>query len=241
MTDKRIATGLEELDRDLERLFELERSGKLEEVQEALEGRQLDERDLLSIVPEEILRLTLHLLQPFQYSLILDNCREEARPFLEEARRIVDTRLAGLLKQPGVVGLSRRMLRGGEKQMPGGIELNVVEHIVPLPIQIPKEGSPLKLVPAFRIWFLGKDEKVLLDCTLNWDQILFVVYGLLKPLVFDMERWQDQATRSQIDLGTLRDRISGRIGEIHRFMERVMDLAPAYDIEPEGNSSAMET
>jgi len=236
----KITTGIEQLDKDISILFELRDSGKLKEIQKIIEQPELTTEKVFSVIPKEVIRLAVLVSQETNYSQVLEKCSEDGKVQLEEARDLLRNYLSQLINDRTIVRkVIDKIIEKTQKDEGPFLNLNSIISISSIPTLFPTDDGTL--LPALRIGLEGKGGKVLLDTTLDWDDVLLVASGFLQALEKDFERWKDSANRGEISVASLSHSIADRLGEIRETFVELENNAAAYGISVKKvNKTAMQ-
>ena len=95
-----VDTGFEQLDGDLTVLFDLADSGRLESIAASVGDLSLKSEELAQLVPDSLLRIAFALSDSEEYAQLRSEVHEPARPVLETAKALVESKLKPLLSHP---------------------------------------------------------------------------------------------------------------------------------------------
>ena len=183
MAQAKINTGIKKLDDDLQALFDVVSSDKLQEIKAAIANPSLSEDELFAVVPQAIVRVLLALREPSSYRSLMGQVPAEAKPILEKAKEAVEKHFSDVLKHPGI--LCRFSPPGTAEEASPLLEaLNVIlglDHFSSW------TGTPPKMRPVSRLVFLSTDDRVILDSLCDWDDLLQLVRSIIEILCCEME------------------------------------------------------
>ena len=225
MADPIPPTGSGILDDDLKRLLEFSEEPDLSKRLARAADPSLSVDDIVSIVPLSALRMAKGLfeLNENEYRQMRDGVPTEAQPFLDRARQFAIDQLAPVVQHPSVQALGQQVageLTNVQGPNSASTRFNVVAGVHHALFLIPHEGQ---LVPSIRLFLDAHNNKQLIDCTLELDNLAFLVSGLVQALKSGM------AATKTID-GACRLTLSEAGNQ--RLRERLGELADGcHDIE----------
>ncbi len=232
MPELNIDTGRSELDGDLRVLFDLHESGRLADIRSELVSAELSLKQFTEKVPGELLRIGTALSNPLNYTAVLDEVADKARPILENARQIVETELTEILSHPlGFKHLDRFLKAERDEKKPlSGLAKSL--HVVgAIDGALQWLGEPPELAPAVRIAFLNREREVLLDTSLHWNDLFYVIGGLLTIATRSLEAGRVLHDKGQLALDSeLLGKLAAQLNEIDSSLRAIRALARAYDI-----------
>ena len=96
--------------------------------------------------------------------------------------------------------------------------------------ELVRDKALSKEVPAVRMGLRERRKKLLLDTTVDWDDVLFLAAGLVTLLAEQFERWESLQEGGQLELPD-REEMSEKIGRLEASLKRVKKLAPSYGVK----------
>jgi len=192
MKTSRMNTGNEQLDSDLKALFAFLSSSKKGSAATAIKDHSLSERELIEHIPLPVIRIAYALTEARNFKSILDDARRSIRPSLKKARALVKREFPGLTSHPSVQGVITRAVR---RTTP--LKLNVIRR---MNWSVQWWGTPPELTPAIRVGFLDKNDELLLDTSMDWDDALYVINSLSEMVRKQMEVSSSLAKAKLLDL-----------------------------------------
>ena len=234
MAKRQFDTGREELDRDLTLLFEVTSEEEaLANIQAALANETLSVEDLNKVLPGRLWGLLARLWTPSHYQQLLDNTSVEARPDIEEARRIVVQHLTDLFRHPAYVAAFAVLAAKGleaEKGDEGSSHLwdslRVISGIAHVPSW---DGPQPHFEPAVRVLFFDDGKKVLLDTTADWDTLLFLARSLAEIFAKQLKSGENLVEHIELEAKE-KNKLASNLRKLESVLERIKKLAPVYGI-----------
>ena len=218
----------QQVEQDLGLLLPVLEPARLEELARGLADQDLKEEDLDRLIPFRALRLASALSVPAYLSVILEGLNDPAlKASLERARDAIAPLMSKVITHPTVVKrMGSEGAKSTTKQAPKITDaFNVISRISHLPMSILSD-SPERPKPVARVAFYGQ-ERLLLESTLEWDDLAFVAKALLTILNGQMRQWQGLATEGRIDRGSLQA-VDRHLSAIHEVMAQIAALRPSY-------------
>lgn len=234
MPKSEINTGFAQLDSDLTDLFAVLEGEVLPRIKDGLAKNTLTKAELGSLFPRGAFKLSVALSSAPNYALIVTGKSKQARGVIDNARDLVSKELKDLLTHPIAV----ERLRGLESEdaqdekSPLGENLNSISRTEHAHMWF---GTPEALVPAVRIGFISRSRRLLLDSTLQLDDLAFVAVTMVKILAEMMERAEKLARDKRINVGDA-DKLGDRLRTIEEHLTKAKKLAHVYGIEINGAS-----
>jgi hypothetical protein len=227
MVEKKIRTGIEQLDEDLIGLFELcDDNNRLDAVKNAIANKDITTEEFAKIVPESIVRLSVALNGP-QYNLfLLEKIREDSISLVEQAKNLLDKHFPNLFENKAAKSTLKK-----EMAEPPESEESLADKVISgVGYYCKWDGAPPKLTPAIHISFKNKKRKILLDSVLEWDDLSFVVETLTGAFVDLLEKGKALVELGQLDLSEAA-KVGERIGRTFEDLEKVKKLAHSYKVK----------
>jgi hypothetical protein len=234
-------TGITKLDEDLKGLFEFAESKKLDEAKRVLSDPKSSFEDLIGNLGKPVIRLAIALQNDLKYGVLLHKCSLEARESIERARNLVKEHLSKVPSHPAVIAKAVESTEDGDGveqdkgEQVSSLGLNPISRITPAPILFRLKSG--KIAPSVRIGLVNsRQNERLLDTTLDWEDILFVLAAFMEILADELDHVHSVVELSKLalpDKGSMVERLSS----IREAWERVQRLAPLYGIEsPSSNT-----
>jgi hypothetical protein len=227
--DASTGTGSERLDQDLQTLFELDKAGRLAAVVKDAADPNLSPEDFAQLVPDSLLRIAFGLSDPEEYASLQSRVPDVARPDLERAKKLAETELKPLLSHQHAPERIRNLLRKSAESLTGlAKELRTITAIQSLKVWC---GSPPELAPGVRLSFCDRTSRLLLDTTLGWDDLFFLISGLLEVAVDVLNSGRGLFEGGQLDFdATNQRRVAERLESIEASLNKIREMAPTYHI-----------
>ena len=207
-------------------LFDLQASGQLAAIQRRIGSPGLTLEEFNRIVPDGLLRITAALLSPVNYNLLIKS-HKQASDVLAKARNVVRDVGAMILEHPHAAD---RFAVMDEKPAPESKGLAVTLHNISGLQGIQTwMGNPPALRPALRIGFLDRTQQTLLDTTLLWHDLFFVIHDLARRTADSFEAARLLANKGQLQVDNI-EKIGEMIPKIDAELTRIRNLAPLYGI-----------
>jgi hypothetical protein len=207
-------TGYPELDADLGLLFDLEGRGDLD---------GLDIEELVQKIGIRPVRLAYFLTEDGAF--IERYARADPgklRPILNRARNIASTLFGYIFNNPDRREEFEVFLKGSSPAEHAFYkQLRVIEKVFTFSEWRLFEGFAM---PRLRVSFINGDDEVLLDCSLDWDDLIFVSSRLIDELRDDLENLDLLApvVRERLNLKSeFGARISSRIKELEVNLQHI--------------------
>src|SRR5258708_12472467 len=179
MSQRRVETGIQSLDRDLTVL-----QGFLESLAAPLELSTSQEsyslKELWAIVPKAALDAASALSDMEQFEELKETSRPGSVPELEELRKEVETKLGAFLRDQRVIAATEQ---SDEVEVDPGEEVNSPTSLGAIPLLV---QEPNNLEPILRV-FIRHKQRVIADMTMDWDDLAFLSWGLLDYLLKHLE------------------------------------------------------
>ena len=233
MPELEIDTGNEQLDADLRQLFSLSESGRLQKLSSTC--ATLSDAEFQESVPDRLLRIVAAFAEASEFEELL-KLLPESESILKRAKAITDEFGPPLLLHP--LATKRvaiiKQAAGDSSTEPLASSLRVIRTIQHVYTWF---GTPPKLVPGVRIAFVNKRGNLLLDTSLDWDDLLFVIDGLLRIAAGGMREARALAEQQQLELGD-RAKLGRRIATCQESLAEIMTLARSCGIQAGAESSS---
>jgi hypothetical protein len=226
MAELEVNTGDDALDEDLKLLFEVCATDRAEDIRKAIVDQKVSDEEFVALVPESLARIAYALGNPSVSPALSEAIRPEARPLLERAKALVDEKLRFLVTDPRTLA----RLQGGisdQPMHPLGENLNVIANISQVTHWW---GSPPNLTPAIRIGLINARKRLLLDTTVDWHELAYLISGLTHVLSAAMSAGQELAKLNLVKVDQA-EAIAQRIREAQESLDKIKSLGPLYRIE----------
>ena len=229
MPEKDIKTGFEELDNDLQTLFEVCESGKLKAIKEAIADLSLSNEQFEEIVPIAIPRLAYGFLTDEVYQELLKQLPKSAVAVVEKAKSLIEKHFPGILEHPVVESwLEEEDL---EEETLVRDKLNTISRITWLETWVRGEEGG-KRVPSVRIGFNNEQGKIVLGSTLEWEELSTRATSVTGVFAGMLEDNKQLAEANQLDLSRGKG-VAKQIEDMQRHLDEIRDFAPAFGINVE--------
>lgn len=232
-------TGIETLDKDIAFLFNLKPS-KFKTFEKVVSNKAATIKELKDNIPPEIFNLVFHILPDSTYDTLVRQSPKTGKQLIKKARNLVMTHLADLLYHPAVVEFLVSQVttqkNDDEKEKTPSLNLNIIHTISPAPTLFADKDDPERLTPAVRIGFLDRRRKVLLDTTLDWDDMLFVASVFLKTLASELEKRQSLAKSGILKMYDQKQ-IRDKIFSVQDSLKKIKKFATIYGINIKSTAS----
>lgn len=178
MPSNPISTGMPKLDKDLQDLLGALGDERRAATIAALANHSLSSAELMSQVGEGTMRLGMMLVSTEDYGSLRERCAQDSRELLDRANELAQRYLESLPKHPAAASwLANRAEEIAAKRntrFPNAVVALRANH------QFIVESDAL--VAATRVHLLGAADNILLDMTLDGDDIAFLIEGLSSVL-----------------------------------------------------------
>jgi hypothetical protein len=232
-------TGFKNLDADLQTVFDLEKAGRLAAIVRDAANSNLTSEEFSRLVPDGLLRIAFGFSNSEGYARLLPRVHEAARPTLERAKTLVERELKPLLSNHLAKDRFEDLTKPAETLTGLAKELRTIAAIQTL-----KEwsGSPPTLVPGVRLGFLDRNSRLLLDTTLSWDDLFFLIEGLLEVAFDAMDSGRALFQAGQLDFDENdRRKFRERLNSLEASLNKIREVAPVYGITPQtGDNESTE-
>jgi len=228
-----INTGNEMLDSDLKELFQVAAGPRLQAVHGAIKKRNLSEPDFAKIAPPSVIRVTHALTDPENFKSLLKQCPVEVHPLLKKAKGLAQKEFSDLPSHPAA---SRILEKEAEDKKPR-LNYNTISRISWISEWV---GKPPKLLPTVRIGLRDRRDELLLDTTVDWDDLLYLIQGLSRILTEHMEESLELGRASLLEIPD-KGELSNKIGNTRANLDRLLELAPEFDIEVDSEKESEKT
>lgn len=233
MPTERIATGSERLDQSLQSLIAILGSNRLNEVKSEFGKTAKALEQFFGVLGDDQLLAAYTLLSQTGFADVLSHAPAEHHEALTQARERVEKELGDILRNPFVRAkaqsaikpapdLSRRVLDPVQKahHAIGGI---AYAHSW--------AGSAPELSPVTRLLFLDKDKDVLLDSTLDLQEVLFAGKSLVAIAVDALKDGSELQKHGLLKLPEKKS-ISEGLRELEKNLVTLQELIEAQYAPP---------
>jgi|GEM_PF-5898410 len=219
-------TGIQKLDRDLETLLSLDDPEKLEEIRELNKKSNPTIGDILSVVDPEAIRLSAALLSDEIFEDLKSKIKSDSSDLLLKAKQFAKENLEELVNKDII---QDDFFRNDEIDdfHPLSESLNIITSISGASNWIVQKNN---LVPAIRCVFSNsRRKKVLLESTLDWEDILFITEGLLELLQDDIENasnFLDKKTLKNSDVNPVKlsDKVENLVDRLNIINKKLSKI-----------------
>jgi len=228
MEIEKINTGLDSLDEDLRNLFEIASDPKMiESIKQAIDNRDISAQEFVKIVPLALVRLTL-LTNDFFYHAVKTRIKVEAHELVDKARHFIENNFPTIQTHP----ITQPFIEGAIQKYGHGIEQKIfnVNTITQISSIISWFGKPPELIPTVRVSFLDERDRILLDSTMEWDDLIYMIEALTKIAQGLFECGRGLAEMNLLKI-TNPEKMAGRINNIQGYLNQIKDLFSIYKIE----------
>lgn len=234
MAETEIDTGSSSLDKGLKLLFESCEAERLQEVQRALSCADTPEQELASLLPDGALYTAHVLSSPAGFRELRDQVKKDARDLIDRAKGLVDEHLSSILGHPAVVGRLKSIVNAAEAKDASPL-LDSLHKITTISQTRLWVGVPPELSPSVLIGFIDRKQRLLLQSTLNLDELLFLVRAISKVVEETLQDAQPLAQADQLDLGDI-PKLARHIAAIDEHLAEIKRLAPTVGIDLDSNA-----
>lgn len=212
-------TGIQQLDRDLEALLSLDSPEKLEEIRNLKKKDNPTIGDILSVVDPRAIRVSAGLLSDEIFSDLKNKIKSDSKDEFVKAKKFTQEHLEELINSEIIQDEFFREQEVDDFQ-PLSESLNIITSISGTSNWIIQKNN---VIPAIRYIFSNsKRKKVLLQSTLDWEDVLFTTEGLLDLLKDDIENTSnllDQKTLKKLNIDS--DNLTDRIENISKLLNSI--------------------
>lgn len=225
---KETSTGIIELDEDLQELFEVfSKSTKINAVKETISDSSLTAEQFIAVVPPCIVRLSSSLLNKEKYENLLKSLSENAVSTVEKAKFLVEKHFPNILKHPAIKSLL--IDEDKESETLTRDAFNTIEDITWVRTwQKTRSG----LLPTARLGFKNNRGKILLDSTVDWEELGNLIYQLMRVFAKLLEGAKVDIVPEQLDLSD-RDRLAREIRYMQELLDKITKFASDCEIKIE--------
>lgn len=224
------STGIEELDRDLDAYFALLKSPRLGDVADLFKDESRSIADIRAVMSDGIIKLLLVLADPISYSVLIKRCNESGKRRLEDAHKSVKKHFPRIRYHPAIVDFAAQAAgsdaRDDDKEE---LKFNTISSIGHARFYF---GEPPNLLPVLRIAFRNNRGKLLLDSTMDWDDMLFVSKVLANILVDEFKvAMQLKDAEMLTSDKEFREKIAKHISDLSTYINQLDSLANEIGIK----------
>jgi len=222
MAKRVIQTGIGDLDKDLSLLFKFAEGEEHAALLDVIKDQAILPKNFLERIPKDLISLCLALASPTNFQFILQKSNKKSHEILHEAKRLVEKDFIGLLEHPTVLKILQEQNK--EKKSPA-LNLNVISRVSAVPIWF---GKP-PMVPSVRIGLLDKRDKILLDTSLDWQDLAFLIRALTEILADQLDDGLSLFKKKFLDL-PFKEKLAEDIQGIEKQLERLKKTAPNFGL-----------
>ena len=235
MPDREIHTRDKKLDKDLTDLFELLEGGELPRLRAGLAKGTLTKAEFSDLFPNGALRLAVALIDPANYKHIAKEENSQALKVFEEARDGVSRELSNVLMHP-LAREQRVSILAGRSRLedsPLGDSFNRISYISH---SLSWHGAPDALLPTVRVGFENAYKRLLLDSTLQIDDVSFVAMSLVEILTELMESGFDLAAKDRLGVSDSH-LLEERLSVMEEYLAKARGFLTAFESTGASNDS----
>jgi hypothetical protein len=221
-------SGNSELDDDLKLLFDiLADEDRYRDIATAVADTTLQVDEFKAKVPPRLVYLAAFLL--FRFQSLRDSIAEEARPFLDQARAIINERFREVAFHPQAAPVVDEIQQKSSEttENPLVAALATVRRVVPASMWLLTSDG---FVPAVRVALAGRRSNLLLDTSLSWGDLAFLWKSLAVVLRDDMRLGERYAQFVHLTTEE-KDNISDSLRGAAEALFDMRSLAQSYGID----------
>ena len=229
MSDTKQRTGIEALDRDIDALLALRGTEELRKLQAVLNNDNSSINDISTYVPENALNLAFFLSDSEKFQEISKEVPDEGKQLLQNARKFIVDELSALRVHPAVVDQLFRQVqsKSEEENNRSVIRLNTIAGFTPSRLWFQRDDDVFE--PILRVGFKDVNNESLLDSTMDWDDLSFVVNALLTYMKKDFERGLPFSKTNDVVIQG-KKKIGRRLAAMKVNIEALTAMAAEYKI-----------
>ena len=230
MPERRINTSSGKLDKDLASLFGVLEGQALNSIKEALTDGTLTRDKLRELFPDGSLALAAGLVDPSSLEMIVNGETDDSRAVIDEARDRV-------LKELGDILAERIREIGADSPTHVSPLAENFKVISRLSHALTWFGEPESLIPAVRVGFIGRSDRLLLDSTLRVDDVAFVAEAMVKIMTEVLEGAADLSKQGRLDSQGW-NKLPERLRAMDENLVKSKEFAAACGVEMDRGSSS---
>ena len=223
----KISTGIKGLDRDLQVLFDLcEDKQRLDAIAKILQNPNASVDELKNVIPQSILKLA-GALNGINFPLIMDSVSDETKPTLLEARNLINAYFQSVFLHSSSKDLVRDIIKSEEDEETEKLSQSNIASVEPIESWI---GVPPKLIPSVRVGLKNYAGKIVLDSTLDCEDLSSLISAFTTILNSLLENGQELAKSQQIDKDIFKD-FAKQIKETEEKIASIKKLSEKYGVK----------
>jgi len=222
MPEGKEITGIDQLDQGLTELLALgDDPPRLAAAKAVIADEEASLGKLKSVMNDAVIRISLALSDPENAQALMEQVPESARPSVEKAIEIVRENLAGIEKHPAIV---RKLAKRTEHRE----DLkNRISRVKWEPLWQDNEN---KLTPTARVSFFDEQGEFVLDSTLDWDDLAFLMRSFARILVRLGQKCEPIAKAGLLDLSDA-EQMMTRVAETRSSLDKLVSIASILGVD----------
>ena len=233
-SESEILTGNAVLDRDIDRLIRYLSSEQFKKLSEQKE--QLDEAEIESLIEKRLLYLIFTIFNPFGYNRLITAVSEDSKEKISNLRKLWEEKLSPVLSDTKVNTVINRIIAEQEKKRQRlETEFNPFDKVYNVPEIVDYRQTyfrtPPNLLPGTRVVILGEKNRILVELSVDWLDISFLIERFTAILQESFEQNRElyklkQVIVSDNDSPTMRKNIESA----KENLEKTQSLFKEYNI-----------
>lgn len=229
MPDREINTKSNKLDKDLTDLFGVLDGGVLPRIKEGLAKGSLTKARFRDLFPDGALVLAVGLTSIPNYEHIVKGEDDQSRALIDEARDRVTEELSEVLKHPVTVERCVDISTGGNEQTVSPLRESF-NCIATISHTLSFNGTPDALLPGVRVGFISPSSRLLLDSTLNINDVSFLAETIVKIMTEVMQSAFDLARENRLDTAG-GEKLLERLSKMEANLSKAKEFVSPYTSE----------
>lgn len=226
-----VRTGIDDLDHDLSKLFQVCEGASLKQIKDAISDRDLSGSQLMEQVPASILRLAYIFGDPLRLKVLAEKVPAGALVHLNRAAALIEEHFPSLVEHPGYTEFMAAEFRGKKDGGSAALDPESRKRIASVSTVSSWFGNPPDLQPSVRLMLSNRSDDILLDSPLDWNDLVFLSMSLLQVLSTQMDSAKD-FSRFMLDLPAgACSSIAERIAIMEECLKQIKEIAPAFGID----------
>ncbi len=180
--------GSSELERDLKLVLELGSSIDFPKIKAAATDLQLDLELMKEIVPAELISIAWFMQQEESFEAAVRSASPEGVKLLEQTKAFIEKEFPEFSHHPifeELEGIAEGVQRSRAPKLPP-FKFNAVTSVASMPLW--NQASEQAISPIVRLGMKGLDNKILLDSTIDWDDLSFLCNTIVRVLRDEFKR-----------------------------------------------------